>query len=247
MNTINMTEAQAVADTRARGQRSKDTLPAVMLKGEKRRQTHNKGLRDKGQDIPTKQQIEASYDQLDGVWREYLDVARRFDRKVPSQDSLDLRNTIMLAYAGQDARNNQLGKPALSFYGMLRIATHCVADYYRDKAKLTTLLYCRYCSRAKQRECQKYGLYGQCPKVRPVLNLDAEYLDSFGESHTLADTIADDTAIDLDQWLDAHIWLSGCPTRCIEIAYKLKSGQVIDGKDRKYLWKFRKHTQKPMF
>ena len=244
-----LTDAQikAVAETKAIAQRVKATLPEVMLKGKRSRQSHHKSTASSDRETMAAKQIEATYNQLEGVWREYLDVAKRFDRKVPSQDSLDLRHTIMLAYAEQDARNDRLGKPALSFYGMLRIATHCVADYYQDKAELTTLLNCRYCSRAKQRECLKHSRYSQCPKVKPILRLDTDYIDGYGEAHTLADTIADDTVIDLDQWLDAHIWLTGCPTRCIEIAHKLKSGQVIDGKDRKYLWKFRKHTQKPLF
>jgi len=244
---MELSEAQAIAETKARSKRLQATLPEVMLKGSTGRQAHGRRRRANGQDTEAQDKIEATYNGLRGVWREYLDVARRFDRKVPSQDSLDLRHTIMLAYAEQDSRNERLGKPALSFYGMLRIATHCVADYYRDKAKLTTLLYCRDCSGAKRRECARRSLYSQCPKIKPTLSLDTEYLDAAGVAHTLADTIADDTAIDLDQWLDAHIWLTGCPTRCIEIAHKLRAGLVINGKDRDYLWNFRKKTQKPLF
>ncbi len=69
---------------------------------------------------------EQSYDQLTGKW---LEVAKRFEHKAKAQDRLDLRHTIILAFAGQQARNERLGKPDLSFYGMLRIASHCVADY----------------------------------------------------------------------------------------------------------------------
>jgi len=72
-------------------------------------------------------QAEQSYNQLEGKW---LEVARRFEHKARAQDRLDLRHTIILAFADQQARNERLGKPDLSFHGMLRIASHCVADYW---------------------------------------------------------------------------------------------------------------------
>ncbi|GAH25843.1 unnamed protein product, partial [marine sediment metagenome] len=78
---------------------------------------------------------EQSYNQLAGKWRDWLEVARRFEHKVEAQDRLDLRHTIILAFADQQARNERLGKPDLSLYGMLRIASHCVADYWREQAK----------------------------------------------------------------------------------------------------------------
>ena len=77
-----------------------------------------------------KAQAEQSYNRLEGEWQEWLEVARRFEHKAKAQDKLDLRHTIIVAFADQQARNERLGKPDLSFHGMLRIASHCVADYW---------------------------------------------------------------------------------------------------------------------
>ena len=115
-------------------------------------------------------QAEQSYNQIDGKWREYLEVAKRFEHKAKAQDRLDLRHTIILAFADQQARNERLGKPDLSFYGMLRIASHCVADYWRQEKRQLT-----------------------------ILSLNTEIEDSeTGDTIELIETLADDKAIDLD-------------------------------------------------
>jgi len=242
---MKLTEAQiqSVSETKARSQRVKASLPEVMLKGNKSRQSSYRRPKDKSQDTEARDKIEATYNQLEGEWREWLEVARKYEHKIPQQDQLDVRHDIMIRLATVRQRS---GEP-IPIYKAYRVASYTVADYYRDKAKLTTGLDCKHCSTAKRRECVKYSLYSQCPKVRQTLSLEAEYINGAGEAHRLLDVIADDTAIDLDQWLDAGTWLRGCPVRLVKIAVKLAKGQSLDGKDRKYLWKFRKQAQKPMF
>jgi len=168
-------------------------------------------------------QAEQSYNQIDGKWREYLEVAKRFEHKAKAQDRLDLRHTIILAFADQQARNERLGKPDLSFYGMLRIASHCVADYWRQEKRQLT-----------------------------ILSLNTEIEDSeTGDTIELIDTLADDKAIDLDAWLDAKTFRLGCPARLIQLAVKRRKGIPLNGNDQRYFTRQRqkelKRYQKTLF
>jgi len=148
---------------------------------------------------------EQSYSQLDGKWLQWLEVTRRFEHKARAQDRLDLRHTIIVAFADQQARNERLGKPDLSLYGMLRIASHCVADYWRQQRRQLT-----------------------------ILSLNTELEDIDGNTIELIDTLADDSAIDLDQWLDDKTFLLGCPDRLIKLAVKRHKGIPLNGNDQRY-------------
>jgi len=165
---------------------------------------------------------EQSYDQVAGKWLEWLEVAKRFEHKTKAQDRLDLRHTIILAFASQQARNERLGKPDLSFYGMLRIASHCVADYWREEKRNARLI-----------------------------DLNMVIADDEGHSVELIDTLADDKAIDLDQWLDHTAFLLGCPDRLIQLALKRHKGIPLNGNDQRYLTRQRqkelKRYQKALF
>jgi hypothetical protein len=59
----------------------------------------------------------------------------------------------------------------------------------------------------------------------------------------LGELIADDKAIELDQWTDIKTFLLGCPSRLIEIAGKLKSGEPLKNKEHQYLWRYRQKEQ----
>ena len=150
--------------------------------------------------------------QLD--WGKYITVADRFQRKAVSQDREDLRHNIILALARQQARNEAHGKPELTFYGMLRIASHCVADYWRELKRNSR-----------------------------IISLNTVIADDDGDSIELIDTIADDN-IDLDAWLEASTWQLGYPKRLVEIAHKLDTGEKLTPTDSQYLWRYRKRTQK---
>ena len=240
---MTLTDTEAVAETRARAQHVKDTLPAVMLTGRNVRQAKS-GRRNRDRpDLEEAERIDATYDGLDGDWLDWLAVSRRYERKIPAQERLDFRHDLMVKL--YTAR--QRGGEAIPKHKAYRIASCTVADFYRDKGRINTGLDCKHCATAKRRECVKYSLYSECPKIHRTLSLDAEYIDGAGEAHRWLDIIADDTAIDLDQWLDAHTWLTGCKVRMIEIAVKIAEGYKLDGKDRKYLWHFRQTTQMPLF
>jgi len=161
-----------------------------------------------------KAQAEQSYDQLDGKWRQWLEVAKRFEHKAQAQDREDLRHTIIVAFADQQARNERLGKPDLSFYGMLRIASHCVADYWRQQRRQLT-----------------------------ILSLNTVIADDEGNEVELIDTLADDS-IDIEAWLDEATWRLGFPDRLAQIAHKIAYGEYLTPTDSQYLWRYRKPTQK---
>ena len=202
-----------------------------------------------------KAQAEQSYNQLAGKWRNWLEVARRFEHKAKAQDRLDLRHTIILAFADQQARNERLGKPDLSFYGMLRIASHCVADYWREINKASVKV-CVFDGIAKEPHCASCRYKPQSSQcaylaLRPVQSLDSEVTDSEGNRVRLMDTLADDKAIDLDQWLDAKTFRLGCPDRLIQLAVKRRKGIPLNQTDQRYFTRQRqkelKRYQKTLF
>ncbi len=89
---------QSVKDTKALAQAVKDSLPARLLKGDKPHSL-NRVSRRKTNDRAELDRIEASYNQLDGEWRDWLEVARHDEIKIPSQDRLDVRHDIMVRLA----------------------------------------------------------------------------------------------------------------------------------------------------
>ncbi len=232
---------QSVKQTKALAQEVRDRLPERLLKGDKPHLISAK--KRKTLDREEIDRIEASYNQLDGEWLEWLEIARRFEVKVPTQDRLDVRHDILLTLATVKQRS---GEP-IPRYRAYRVASYIIAHYYYQEAKLDRGLDCKHCATAKRRDCVKYSLYTKCPKIRPVISLDTEYIDPAGQPYILLDTIADDSAVNLDDWLDADTFLRGCPTRLVAIGDKIRHGKPLDGKDRDYLWRFRKKTQKPLF
>ena len=219
-----------VAETKARAAAIKQRLPAVMLAGGKSHQLPVRIARRKRPDHEAADRIEASYDGLQGDWRDWLDVSRRYERKIPGQDRLDFRHTLLLRLATMYRRTGK----TLDVRQANRVASYCVADYYYTEAKLHRGLDCRHCPTARRNRCASHNLYAECPKIRDVISLDKEYTDSNGDTVTLADMIADDTASDLDTWLDAKTWLDGCQTRLIAIAYMKRAGIPLSDTDQRY-------------
>ena len=142
---------------------------------------------------------EQSYEKLEGEWQEWLEVAKRYERKVPTQDRLDIRHDIILELHRARQRDNK-PLPLLRAY---RIASLTVALYWRQAKRLPT-----------------------------ILSLDEPI--AFDNEILLRDTVADDTAIDLDLWLDDGAFLLGCPMRLIEIATKRKNGIPLNDTDQRY-------------
>ena len=79
-----------------------------------------------------------------------------------------------------------------------------------------------------------------------LISLNAEIADWEGNGTELIETIADDSAIDLEAWLDARTWLLGCPSRLIQIADKKVNGIALDNADMIYLCRWRQKEQKAL-
>ena len=150
-------------------------------------------------------------------WEKYSEVADRFQHKARYEDREDLKHNIILALAEQRERNRRNGNKPLTEFGMLRIASHTVADYYR--------------------ELKRNG---------KAISLNTEIEDGEGNSIELGDTLADDKAIDLEAWVDARVWLLGCPRRLVGIAHNRANGIALDGNDQRYLNRYQKQLKLPV-
>jgi hypothetical protein len=80
-----------------------------------------------------------------------------------------------------------------------------------------------------------------------LISLNTDIDNGEGDAIELIDTIADDNAIDLEAWVDARVWLLGCPKRLVEIAHKRVSGIALDHGELCYLSRFRQREQKKLF
>jgi len=184
------------------------------------------------------------YDQLEGDWLLYYNVASRFSHKAKAQDREDLLHDIMMTLA--DVASNNGHKP-FTEPAMYRVAIVTVADYWRAQYKLTNGLDCGSCSKAQRRKCRQDWLYTECPKAIKLEYLSKPITDSEGNLTELGELIADDKAIDLDAWLDAKTFKLGCPQRLIGIALKIRHGEALNTKEQVYLWRYRQKAQKSLF
>jgi hypothetical protein len=84
--------------------------------------------------------------------------------------------------------------------------------------------------------------------LRAIQSLDSEIDDN---GNTLANTIADDHAVDLDAWLDYKTWLLGFPMRLVQIGKKKRDGIPLNRKEQTYLNHYQtrqlKKSQKTLF
>jgi len=186
---------------------------SIKSRGEKRQATDNGG----------------GYDQLPEPYLTFHNVASRYSHKAPAQDRGDLLHDIIVALADV-ARRKPLTEPA-----MYRIASLTRADYWRAHYKLTNGIDCGSCSKAQRRKCKEHWLYGECPKAIKLEYFSKPVTDSEGNITELGELIADDHAIDLDDWLDAKAFRLGLPQRLIGIAHKRREGIPLDRKERTYL------------
>jgi hypothetical protein len=68
-----------------------------------------------------------------------------------------------------------------------------------------------------------------------------------GNLTELGNLIADDTALDIPQWLEIKEQLLHAPDRLLAIAGKIQDSEALTHAERTYLWKFRKREQKTLF
>jgi len=180
------------------------------------------------------------YDQLQDNWLTYYKVASHYSHKALAQDREDLLHDIIVAIADV-ARSKPLTEPA-----MYRIASVTVVHYWRAYYKLTNGIDCGSCSKTQRQKCKENNLYTECPKAIKLEYFSKPVTDSEGNMTELGELIADDKALDLDQWLDAKKIRLHFPQRLINIAHKRRGGITLDHKDREYLRRFRQGGQKKL-
>jgi len=187
---------------------------------------------------------ERSYSQLAGDWGDWLEVAKRYENKVPSQDRLDIRHDILLELY----RARQRDKKPIPVLRAYRIASLTIALYWRERNK-TSVKVCVFNGYATERHCNKCQYRpssGKCAflGIRPIESLESDSGDNEGYRVRLLDTVASDKAIDMpDKWTDLTTWLLGCPTRLIDIAFKKLEGKPLSQAEHKYLQRYRKKEQ----
>jgi hypothetical protein len=135
----------------------------------------------------------------------------------------------------------------LSEAGMYRIASRTRADYWRENYRHTSGLTCCNCSKAQRRKCKEDYLYTECPKAIKLESLNKPITDPDGNLTELGNLIADDTALDIPQWLEINEQLLHTPDRALAIAGKIQDGETLAHAERTYLWKYRKQEQKTLF
>ena len=177
-------------------------------------------------------------------WSKYITVADTYQHKAKSQDRDDLRQDIIVTLAETQRAKDTNGGGQLSPGAMYRIASYQVADYWRTHYKLTNCLDCGSCSQRQRHYCRLHWSYSDCPKALKVESLSKPIVDSEGNITELGELIADDKAIELDQWTDIKTFLLGCPQRLIEIANKRHNKETLTKTERQYLWRYRSNEQK---
>lgn len=85
--------------------------------------------------------------------------------------------------------------------------------------------------------------YWRKKKRQPdLISLDDEPDNDTG----LTSVLPDDSALDLDAWVDARTFLLSCPKRLIKIAFKKVNGLALLGNERQYLSYWRQREQKKL-
>ena len=188
-----------------------------------------------------KQPTSNGYDQLQGEWLAYYNVASRFTDRVKPQDKEDILHTIIATLA--DVERNNGHKPFTEAV-MYRIASRTVADYWFSHYSYNSGLDCKHCSKAQRQKCKEDYLYTECPKAIKLEYLSKPIIDSEGHTTELGELIADDKALDLDAWVGVKTFLLGFPQRLLLIADKLNNSEALTNKEHQYLWYWRKREQK---
>lgn len=150
---------------------------------------------------------------FEGVWGEYWEIAKRFEHKARAQDRDDLRHNIIIRLV-EVAKAREASGEDFSYLAKLRTASYTCLAYWRDE--------------------KRNG---------KIISLNTTIQDEEGDTIELIDTLADDNAIDLDAWLDARVWLMGCPKKLVQIARKRASGFALTATDHQYLWRYKRKAQ----
>jgi hypothetical protein len=190
------------------------------------------------------------YDHLSEPYLTYYKIALRFAHKALSDEREDLLHDIIEGLAGVAKRKAATGQD-FSEAAMYRIAEHIKDHYWYKHYAYHNGLDCQHCSKAQRARCRANWAYSDwayydCYRAVTLESINKPIIDSEGNITELAELIADDKALDLEEWLDARIFLIGAPIRLKQIAQKLRKGDTLSHPERDYLYKLRKKQQSPL-
>jgi len=175
----------------------------------------------------------------------YYRIALRFGHKAFLDEQEDLLHDIIEGLA-RVAKHRTLSEAA-----MYRIAEHIKDHYWYKHYAYHNGLDCQHCSKAQRAKCRMNWAYSDwpyydCHRAVTLESINQPIIDSEGNITELAELIADDKALDLEEWLDAKTFLIGAPTRLKQIARKLSKGETLANTEHQYLWYLRKKTQESL-
>ncbi|MBA7659033.1 hypothetical protein ES703_66996 [subsurface metagenome] len=75
------------------------------------------------------------------------------------------------------------------------------------------------------------------------MSLNTIVADSDGGLVELIDTLADDKAIDLDQWLDDRVFLYSLPVKLVRLAWRKAQGYRLTNSEKIYFYRHSKKAQ----
>lgn len=185
------------------------------------------------------------YDHLPEPYLTYYKIALRFGHKALLDEQEDLLHDIIEGLA-RVAKHKTLSEAA-----MYRIAEHIKDHYWYKHYAYHNGLDCQHCSKVQRAKCRTAWAYSDwayydCRRAITLESINQPIIDSEGNITELAELIADDKALDLEEWLDAKTFLIGAPIRLKQIARKLRKGDTLSHPERDYLYKLRKKQQSPL-
>ena len=141
------------------------------------------------------------------------------------------------------AEHKTLTEPA-----MYRIAEHIKDHYWYRHYSYTNGLDCSHCSKAQRAKCRyNWGhsdwAYCDCHRAITLESINQPIIDSEGNTTEFAELIADDKALDLEEWQDAKTFLIGAPIRLKQIARQKAKGETLTNAQMICLSRFRKKEQ----
>jgi hypothetical protein len=168
----------------------------------------------------------------------------RFAYKALIDERQDLLHDIIEGLATVARRYGQ----DFSEAAMYRVAEHIKDHYWYRHYSYTNGLDCQHCSREQRAKCRwnwahSDWAYCDCHRAIHLESLNKPITDSEGNMTELAGLIADDKALDLEEWVDARTFLIGAPIRLKRIARKLNEGEALTYAERNYLSRLRKKRQ----
>jgi len=182
------------------------------------------------------------YDHLPEPYLAYYKIALRFAHKALPDEQEDLLHDIIEGLA-RVAKHKTLSEAA-----MYRIAEHIKDHYWYKHYAYHNGLDCQHCSKAQRARCRVNWAYSDwayydCRRAVTLESINKPIIDGEGNITELAELIADDKALDVEEWLDAKTFLIGAPIRLKQIARKLNKGEALAYPERNYLSRLRKKHQ----